>query len=250
VVDVYGIVFAPYASEDVFLRESTMVAGVLAQRFDAQGRVLQLVNHMTTGDAALGHAAEPARAVDAAAASMDKDEDVLVVYLTSHGGSDFRWPPRTGRSTSRRCRPRQLREALDAAGIRHRVVAVSACYSGGWVEPLASDTTLVMTAADATHTSYGCGHRSPLTFFGRAMFDEQLRRPTRSRGLRRRRAGDPAARGGRPQAGRLLQPADQRGRRRSGRCCRRWRSGWTAGGRAGEALNRLTASLSCGKVAA
>jgi hypothetical protein len=33
-----------------------------------------------------------------------------------------------------------------------------------------------MTAADATHTSYGCGRLSELTFFGRALFDEQLRR--------------------------------------------------------------------------
>jgi hypothetical protein len=33
-----------------------------------------------------------------------------------------------------------------------------------------------MTAADATHTSYGCGSLSELTFFGRAMFDEQLRK--------------------------------------------------------------------------
>ena len=33
-----------------------------------------------------------------------------------------------------------------------------------------------MTAADATHTSYGCGSRSELTFFGRAVFDEQLRK--------------------------------------------------------------------------
>ena len=32
-----------------------------------------------------------------------------------------------------------------------------------------------MTAADATHTSYGCGTRSELTFFGRAVFHEQLR---------------------------------------------------------------------------
>jgi len=68
-----------------------------------------------------------------------------------------------------------LRQALDEAGIVHRVIMVSACYSGGWVPPLASDTTLVMTAADATHTSYGCGKLSELTFFGRALFDEQLR---------------------------------------------------------------------------
>jgi hypothetical protein len=32
-----------------------------------------------------------------------------------------------------------------------------------------------MTAADAQHTSFGCGRRSELTFFGRAVFDEQLR---------------------------------------------------------------------------
>jgi hypothetical protein len=54
-------------------------------------------------------------------------------------------------------------------------VSISACYSGSWIEPLAGPGTLVMTAADADHTSYGCGSRSDLTFFGRAMYDEQMR---------------------------------------------------------------------------
>ena len=44
------------------------------------------------------------------------------------------------------------------------------------MDVLADPHTLVMTAADATHTSYGCGRLSALTFFGRALFDEQLRR--------------------------------------------------------------------------
>ena len=39
---------------------------------------------------------------------------------------------------------------------------------------------LVMTAADAAHTSFGCGRGSELTFFGRAMYDEQLRDTTLS----------------------------------------------------------------------
>ena len=64
---------------------------------------------------------------------------------------------------------------LDDAGIRHRVIAISACYSGGWLDALTTPSTLIMTAADATHTSYGCGTRSELTFFGRAVFHEQLR---------------------------------------------------------------------------
>ena len=64
---------------------------------------------------------------------------------------------------------------LDEMQVQHRVIAVSACYSGGWIEPLRSDSSLVMTAADKDHTSYGCGSNSELTFFGRAVFDEQLR---------------------------------------------------------------------------
>lgn len=96
--------------------------------------------------------------------------------MTSHGASDFKLaaahPPLQVDPMS----PAELRTALDEAGIRHRVIAISACYSGGWVPPLAGDTTLVMTAADAEHTSYGCGARSELTFFGRAVFGEQLRK--------------------------------------------------------------------------
>lgn len=176
-VDVYGLVFAPFATEDVFLRESTMVARLLAERFDAQGRVLHLANHAHTSDALPWATPQNlARAVQALAARMDRDNDLLVVYLTSHGASDFRLaaahPPLEVEPVS----PGELREALDQAGIRHRVIAISACYSGGWVGPLAGDRSLVMTAADANRTSYGCGRLSELTFFGRAVFAEQLRK--------------------------------------------------------------------------
>lgn len=177
VTDVYGLVFAPYAGEDVFLRESSLVSRVLAERFDAQGRVIHLLNH---GSSAATHpwatTLNLQRAIEVLAQRMDRDNDVLVVYLTSHGASDFRlsashWPLEVAPLS-----PVELRQALDQAGIRYSVIAVSACYSGGWIKALANDNTLVMTAADATHTSYGCGRLSELTFFGRAMFDEQLRK--------------------------------------------------------------------------
>jgi hypothetical protein len=175
--DVYGIVFAPYGSEEVFRRESTLAATVLRERFDADGRVLQLLNHMETTDTLPW--ATPLnlqRALEAVAQKMDRDEDVLVLYMTSHGASNFKlsshfWPLDVPDLT-----PQQLRAALDQAGIRNRVLMVSACYSGGWIEPLADESTLVMTAADATHTSYGCGRRSELTFFGRALWDEELKK--------------------------------------------------------------------------
>jgi Peptidase C13 family len=177
ITDVYGLVFAPYASEDVFKREAALVNSVLDERFDAKGRVLQLLNHGATLQTHLWATPQNIeRAIEALASKMDLDNDLLVVYLTSHGGSDFKlaashWPLDVEPLT-----PHQLRAALDKAGIRNRVIAVSACYSGGWIAPLADAHTLVMTAADATHTSYGCGRLSELTFFGRAMFDEQLRK--------------------------------------------------------------------------
>lgn len=176
VVDVYGLVFAPYADENVFRRESTMVSSLLQERFDAQGRVLHLLNHAETADTHAWATPENLqRAITALAARMDREHDLLVVYLTSHGARDHalaasHWPLQVAPAT-----PEMLRAALDAAGIRNRVIAVSACYSGGWIDPLATDSTLIMTAADATHTSYGCGRLSELTFFGRAVFHEQLR---------------------------------------------------------------------------
>ena len=174
--DVYGIVFAPYGSEDVFLRESRLVNGVLRERFDAKGRVLQLVNHAaTTKTLPWATPLNLRRAIEAVADRIDREQDVLAIYLTSHGASDFKlaaahWPLEVPALT-----PAELRKALDDAGIRNRVIVISACFSGGWIEPLATDSTLVMTAADATHTSYGCGSRSELTYFGRALWDEQLR---------------------------------------------------------------------------
>lgn len=176
VTDVYGLVFAPYAGEEVFRRESTMVSDLLQERFDAEGRVLHLLNHAETADTHLWATPENLRsAVDALAATMDRDQDVLVVYMTSHGARDHRLAAAHPPLQVDPMTPELLRHILDDAGIRHRVIAISACYSGGWLDALTTPSTLIMTAADATHTSYGCGTRSELTFFGRAVFDEQLR---------------------------------------------------------------------------
>ncbi|MES2017185.1 MAG: C13 family peptidase [Pseudomonadota bacterium] len=181
IADMYTITFAPYQSESVFKRESGMVSEVMAKRFDAAGRGLQLLNHRDdVDDMVWATPLNLQRAIEGVAQTMDRDEDVLFIHLTSHGASngelaaDF-WPLDVEPVT-----PPALRKWLDDAGIKHRVISISACYAGNWIAPLANDDTLVMTASDAAHTSYGCGKKSPLTFFGRAMYDEQLRATTLS----------------------------------------------------------------------
>lgn len=181
VVDVYVLTFAPFGEEDVFARESAMVAEVMAQRFDARGRTLQLVNHPAMAERlpwATSH--NLAHAIERIGQIIDPKEDLLFIHLTSHGASNGHlaaglWPLELESVT-----PQSLDGWLKDAGIDYRVISISACFSGSWIAPLSHAQALVMTAADADHTSYGCGRRSPLTFFGRAMYDEQLRLHTRS----------------------------------------------------------------------
>ncbi len=181
VVDVYVVTFAPYGDEDVFSRESAMVAEVMSRRFDAQGRVLQLVNHPASAERLpWATSANLAQALKRLSQVMDPQEDIVFIHLTSHGARNGHlaaglWPLQPEAVT-----PGGLKGWLDTSGIRRRIVSISACYSGSWIAPLANHDSLVMTAADADHTSYGCGRLSPLTFFGRALYDEQLRGQTLS----------------------------------------------------------------------
>jgi hypothetical protein len=175
-IQVYGLVYAPYA-QDVFLRESAMVSDILTKRMGAEQRVVKLLNHpLATENTPWATPRNLKQAIQAIGKKMRRDKDVLLIYFTSHGGSDHRlasshWPLEVSDLTAA-----EVRQWLDEEGIRYRAIAVSACYSGGWIEPLKGEHTLIMTAADPDNTSYGCGNRSELTFFGRAVFDEELRK--------------------------------------------------------------------------
>ncbi|MFZ6875425.1 C13 family peptidase [Undibacterium sp. Di27W] len=181
IIDLYSLSFAPYGEENVFLNETSMVTQVMAKRFDAEGRSLQLANNPGTMDSLPW--ATPLnlqRAIQHIAKRMDVNEDILFLHMSSHGASDGElsagmWPLSVKSVT-----PEDLKRWLDEAGIKYRVISISACYAGNWVAPLSDENSLVMTASDADHTSYGCGSKSDLTFFGRAMYDEQLRDKTLS----------------------------------------------------------------------
>jgi hypothetical protein len=177
VVDLYFVGFGGDAGQDVFLREASAVQRLFDARFDTAGRSLLLLNNgKTAATLPLANAHNLARALAAVAQRMDATEDVLFLFLTSHGSEDHRlavdfWPLGLNDLPAPR-----LRELLDASGIRNRVVVVSACYSGGFIDALRDDHTLVLTAAAADRQSFGCAHENDFTYFGKAYFDQALRR--------------------------------------------------------------------------
>src|SRR3989440_170550 len=71
--------------------------------------------------------------------------------------------------------PSALAPMLAQSGIKWKVIVISACFSGGYTEPLKDDNTLITTAADAFHSSFGCDYESDYTWFSQAFYDEALR---------------------------------------------------------------------------
>jgi len=175
--DLYFLGVAGDAGTPAFRNEVEMAAKLFEDRFDTRGRSLLLVND---GSPEPVHPFATRTNLDAALARlgevMDVDDDILLLFLSSHGTREHTVVLAQPALALADIDPASLRTALDEAGIRWRIVIVSACYSGGFVEALRDDHTLVITASDADHPSFGCGAADRYTWFGQALFDEQLRR--------------------------------------------------------------------------
>jgi hypothetical protein len=176
-IDLFAIGFAGDGGENVFRNEVDYFNRLMSQRFDAEGRSLALINNPNTiTSVPLATRTNLSSALNAVAERMDADEDLLALFLTSHGSQDHLLSVAMEPLALKQIDPEYLRSALDQAGIRWRVIIVSACYSGGFVDALRDPRTLVITAARADRTSFGCGSDSEITWFGKAFLAEALNR--------------------------------------------------------------------------
>ena len=174
-IDLYALAFGGDASEDVFRNEVEYVEQLMPRRFDAAGHTLALLNHAeTSATRPLATATNLERALAGLGERMDTKQDVLFVYLTSHGSKTHEIYVNQPPLPLDQLTPERLRAALDASGIRWRVLVISACYSGGYVDALRDARTLVITAARADRASFGCGAESEITWFGKAYLAEAL----------------------------------------------------------------------------
>lgn len=177
VADIYFVGFAAYAHEDVFMKEIRVIDRLFRERFDAEGRTIALINNpQTAKEVPLASATNLARVLRHVGRVMNREEDILVLYVTSHGTEKHRLAVVNSPLRLNDIAPSTLKRALEESGIKWRVLAISACYAGGFIAPFKDETTLIMTAADAVNPSFGCGTESEFTFFGKAVFDEELRR--------------------------------------------------------------------------
>lgn len=178
IADLYVLGVAGDGQEDVFRNEVLHLHQVAATRLGNGGRTLALVNHPDSLDEAAPHPLATGDSLRHALAglgrAMDTGEDILLLFVTTHGSEAHELamvlPPMIDEGIT----PAGLRAALDDAGIRNRVLVVSACFSGGFIDSLQGPDTLLVTAADANRPSFGCGAEAELTYFGRAWLVDGL----------------------------------------------------------------------------
>jgi Peptidase C13 family len=177
VLDAYVVSLA-MDSDPVFSREAAESAKILSRRYQASGRTVLMT---ANGDDAMTgppQASPPniAAALAGVAARMNLKEDVLVLFATTHGGADVGLVYRDSDKGFGLIAPVHLAAILDGLGIERRMIILSACFSGVFLNDVGKENSVVITAAAADRTSFGCEPSNDWTFFGDAFLNTALRK--------------------------------------------------------------------------
>ena len=171
---VHVVSFGLWGMNALFKREAAAAAEVIASHYGKTGQIIVRANTPKHTSARIGNVRST---IEGLASTIDTENDIVFAFFTSHGSKNGL---AVLASDSRRVfdlSPSELIGMLTANRIRNRVIIVSACYSGVFSDLIADPHTLVITAADADHTSFGCNddNKGNYTYFGEAFFGESFK---------------------------------------------------------------------------
>lgn len=167
--------FAGYGEQKVFAEEIEFAAQRFAERYGTAHRTLLLVNDrrsLETYPLASGTALS--YALKGVASKMDIERDILFLALSSHGSADPLLSVTNGQLPLQDLSGEALAQALSDSGIKWKVIVISACHAGAFIEPLQDEHTILLTAAAADRSSFGCADDRDLTYFGEAFYRDAL----------------------------------------------------------------------------
>ena len=172
--EIFFVGGAGWADQSVFLSEVHAARIAFERRYDDDGHSAVLANDPAADDdEPIFTNANLRSLLGTVARKMNREDDVLYLYLTSHGSQDG-LALKTPDGTRATLEPRVLRTMLDDTGIRWRVIVVQGCESGVFLDALASENTLVATAASPDRPSYGCADGNSYTDFGRSFIVDRF----------------------------------------------------------------------------
>ncbi|PBJ27645.1 Peptidase C13 family protein [Pseudomonas sp. ACN8] len=172
-VELYSLTLGGDGKQSVFLRESDYVANMLSTRFGTFGQI-RLVNHRDhLADRPMA-TRENLRRAALTLAERSGPEDLIFIYLTSHGSSEHELVLDQPRMELADLPADELAAVLAPLKNRDKIIVISSCYSGGFIPALKDERTLIMTASRADRVSFGCSEEANFTYFGDALFAQAL----------------------------------------------------------------------------
>jgi hypothetical protein len=171
----YMVGFAGVGGQKVFAEEIGLAAEVIGNRFGTKDHTVLLVNDQRNLETLpLATVSGLKRALRDIGNRMNHDTDVLFLAISSHGGADPVISVSNGALPLNQLTGADLSAALKESGIRWKVIVISACHAGAFIPALKDDDTIILTAAAATRTSFGCSNDRDLTYFGEAFYRDAL----------------------------------------------------------------------------
>jgi hypothetical protein len=171
----YFVGFAGYGEQRVFAEEIGLASRVIGAKYGTSQRTLLLINdRRDLNTYPLATVSGLQRALDGIGARMDRDRDVLFLVLSSHGSDEPSISVSNSALPLNQLTGEALAAALKHSGIRWKVIIISACHAGAFIPWVKGEDTIVLTAAAADRTSFGCSDDRDLTYFGEALFRDAL----------------------------------------------------------------------------
>ena len=167
--------FAGVGDQKVFAQEIGLAAGVLGARYDIASRGVSLINDQRDLQRfPLATVSGLKYALRGLGSRMDPERDVLFLSLSSHGSDEPAIAVSNSELPLMDLTDEDLADALRGSGIKWRVIIISACYAGGFIDALRDPQTIVIAASAADRTSFGCSNDRDLTYFGEAFYRDAL----------------------------------------------------------------------------
>ncbi len=174
-INLYFVGVGGDGKQNVFYQEVSYIRELFDQSFGTKGRSAILINNAETVDEIpLATVTSIERTLNNVADKMDSKNDILFLYLTSHGSKKHKLSIDQHGLALPDLSANHLAKILASLPTRWKVVVISACYSGGFIAPLENEHTLIITASAHNRTSFGCSDEAEMTYFGRAFFKESV----------------------------------------------------------------------------
>lgn len=176
--NIYAVAVSPHGTQNLFSREARTALQRLSAKYGGTATGGTLLSNAPVDIMQVPNATQQTIAqvlADIGARMAPSPDDVLILYLVSHGRPDaVLQTALPGNVPILAISADSTAAALAQAHIRKRVIIISACFAASWIPALANDDTIVVTAARADRTSFGCAEDRPLTYFGDAFLNGPL----------------------------------------------------------------------------